>query len=88
MTVLAFLTLPNVFLVFLMLLIIYKGSIGHAFTVCIRTENQNQAGIYFCIAYFLDNASSKGIFCDMIVFTVTPKPFQIFNGTLHKCKAT
>jgi hypothetical protein len=21
----------------------YKGSIGHAFTVCIRTENQNQA---------------------------------------------
>ena len=21
-----------------------KGSIGHAFTVCIRTENQNQAG--------------------------------------------
>src|SRR3954462_4088584 len=23
-----------------------KGSIGHAFTVCIRTENQNQVGIY------------------------------------------
>lgn len=23
-----------------------KGSIGHAFTVCIRTENQNQVSIY------------------------------------------
>ena len=23
-----------------------KGSIGHAFTVCIHTENQNQASIY------------------------------------------
>ena len=23
-----------------------KGSIGHAFTVCIRTENQNQVGFY------------------------------------------
>ena len=23
-----------------------KGSIGHAFTVCIRTENQNQASFY------------------------------------------
>ncbi len=25
---------------------IFKGSIGHAFTVCIRTENQNQEGFY------------------------------------------
>ncbi len=24
----------------------YKGSIGHAFTVCIRTENQNQVSFY------------------------------------------
>ena len=24
----------------------FKGSIGHAFTVCIRTENQNQASFY------------------------------------------
>ena len=24
----------------------YKGSIGHAFTVCIRTENQNQMSFY------------------------------------------
>ncbi len=23
-----------------------KGSIGHAFAVCIRTENQNQASVY------------------------------------------
>ena len=26
--------------------IIAKGSIGHAFTVCIRTENQNQESFY------------------------------------------
>ena len=26
--------------------IIVKGSIGHAFTVCIRTENQNQVSFY------------------------------------------
>ncbi len=26
--------------------IITKGSIGHAFTVCIRTENQNQESFY------------------------------------------
>jgi len=24
----------------------FKGSIGHAFTVCIRTENQNQVSFY------------------------------------------
>ena len=26
--------------------IMAKGSIGHAFTVCIRTENQNQVSFY------------------------------------------
>ncbi len=26
--------------------VIAKGSIGHAFTVCIRTENQNQESFY------------------------------------------
>ncbi|CAN7077078.1 unnamed protein product, partial [Brassica oleracea var. botrytis] len=29
----------------------YKGSIGHAFTVRIRTENQNQASFYLFVPY-------------------------------------
>ncbi len=27
-------------------MIVCEGSIGHAFTVCIQTENQNQASFY------------------------------------------
>ena len=28
-----------------------KGSIGHAFTVCVRTENQNQVSFYPCVLH-------------------------------------
>ena len=28
-----------------------KGSIGHAFTVCIRTENQNQVSFYLFVVH-------------------------------------
>ena len=30
-----------------------KGSIGHAFTVCIHTENQNQVSLYCTLLFYM-----------------------------------
>jgi hypothetical protein len=64
---------------------IFKGSIGHAFTVCIRTENQNQEGFYPFILHEISVLiePSLGHLCYLLT-DVPPQP----NSPLYPMNLT
>ena len=61
-----------------------KGSIGHAFTVCIHTENQNQVSFYPFVPHEISVLIELSLRHLLYHLTdVPPQPNSLADGVLH-----